>query len=227
MLSAGSVQEAQDFALVSHAATLAGQGSLPALLRRLPHFARDRQDRHAVGRRHHRVDPRRRRRHLPVAGYDTRRAGRAGHGAEPRRVLPGPGGGEPVPPRGPRRRGGGLRRARRSGPVGGTGSSSTTVRSTRSGSSSSWARRRARWRRRSTTWSRPVRRSGWCGCGCSSRSPATALVGRVAAGGAVDRGARPHQGARRRRRAALPVGARGAGRVDGHPFVAVRGGCHG
>ena len=47
MLSAGSVQEAQDFALVSHAATLAVAGSVPALLRRLPHLARDRQDRDA------------------------------------------------------------------------------------------------------------------------------------------------------------------------------------
>ena len=28
------------------------------------------------------------------------------------------------------------------------------------------------WRRRSTTWSRPVHRSGWFECGCSSRSPA-------------------------------------------------------
>ena len=52
--------------------------------------------------------------------------------------------------------------------------------------------------------------------------PSRRAGGRAAAGGAVDRGARPHQGARCRRRAALPVGARGARRGDGHPFLAVR-----
>ena len=45
MLAAGSVQEAHDFALVAHAATLRSPGAVPALLRRLPHQPRDRQDR--------------------------------------------------------------------------------------------------------------------------------------------------------------------------------------
>ena len=45
MLAAGSVQEAHDFALVAHAATLALAGAVPALLRRLPHLARGQQDR--------------------------------------------------------------------------------------------------------------------------------------------------------------------------------------
>ena len=40
---------------------------------------------------------------LPVRGPDARCAGRAGHGPEPRRVLPGPGGGQPLLRRRPRR----------------------------------------------------------------------------------------------------------------------------
>ena len=47
MLSAGSVQEAQDFALVVPRRDVAVAGAVPALLRRLPHVARDRQDRDA------------------------------------------------------------------------------------------------------------------------------------------------------------------------------------
>ena len=43
-------------------------GAVPALLRRLPHLARDRQDRGACGRRHRRADPRRRRRRVPRRG---------------------------------------------------------------------------------------------------------------------------------------------------------------
>ena len=50
MLAAGSVQEAHDFALVAHAATLRAAGPVPALLRRLPHLARDRQDRASSAR---------------------------------------------------------------------------------------------------------------------------------------------------------------------------------
>ena len=45
MLAAGSVQEAHDFALVAHAATLRAADPVPPLLRRLPHLARDQQDR--------------------------------------------------------------------------------------------------------------------------------------------------------------------------------------
>ena len=52
MLAAGSVQEAQDFALVAHAATLRSPGAVPALLRRVPHLPRDQQDR-AHRRRDH------------------------------------------------------------------------------------------------------------------------------------------------------------------------------
>ena len=45
LLASGSVQEAHDLAAIAHAATLALARPLPALLRRLPHVARDRQDR--------------------------------------------------------------------------------------------------------------------------------------------------------------------------------------
>ena len=47
MLCASSVQETQDMALIAHAATLRGARSVPALLRRVPHLARGRQDRSA------------------------------------------------------------------------------------------------------------------------------------------------------------------------------------
>ncbi len=45
MLGSGSVQEAQDFAAIAHAATLGLAHPVPPLLRRIPHVARDRQDR--------------------------------------------------------------------------------------------------------------------------------------------------------------------------------------
>jgi hypothetical protein len=72
--------------------------AVPALLRRLPHVARDQQDRGARGRRHPRADPRRGRPRLPQSGHDAGRAGRARHRPEPRRLLPGPRGVQPVPP---------------------------------------------------------------------------------------------------------------------------------
>ena len=45
MLCSGSVQEAQDLAAVAHAATLDVAPAVPALLRRVPHVARGREDR--------------------------------------------------------------------------------------------------------------------------------------------------------------------------------------
>ena len=45
MLAAGSVQEAQDFALVAPRRHAPRPRAVPALLRRLPHVARDQQDR--------------------------------------------------------------------------------------------------------------------------------------------------------------------------------------
>ena len=50
MLCSATVQEAQDFALIAHAATLEVADSVSAFLRRLSHFARNREDRHAAGR---------------------------------------------------------------------------------------------------------------------------------------------------------------------------------
>ena len=45
MLASSSAQEAHDLALVAHAATLKATSTVPALLRRLPHLARDGKDR--------------------------------------------------------------------------------------------------------------------------------------------------------------------------------------
>ena len=50
MLCASSVQEAHDFALVAHAATLDTARPVPAFLRRVPDVARDRADRGTVRR---------------------------------------------------------------------------------------------------------------------------------------------------------------------------------
>ena len=46
MLASGSPQEAADLAAIAHAATLACAGAVPAFLRRVPHLARDPEDRH-------------------------------------------------------------------------------------------------------------------------------------------------------------------------------------
>ena len=51
LLCSNSVQEAHDMAAVAHAATLESRHSVPALLRRLPHVARGREDRGAHRRR--------------------------------------------------------------------------------------------------------------------------------------------------------------------------------
>ncbi len=45
MLASNSVQEAQDLALIAHAATLRVARAVPAFLRRLPHLPRSRTDR--------------------------------------------------------------------------------------------------------------------------------------------------------------------------------------
>ena len=62
LLASGSVQEAHDFALIAHAATLRVARPVPPLLRRLPHLARGREDRGARRRRPARDDRRRARR---------------------------------------------------------------------------------------------------------------------------------------------------------------------
>ena len=100
MLAAGSVQEAHDFALVAHAATLRVAGAVPALLRRLPHVARDQQDRASSTT----DDLRALVRDDDVLAFRGRgltpdAPGRARHRPEPGRLLPGPRGVQPVPPR--------------------------------------------------------------------------------------------------------------------------------
>ena len=93
-----------------------GPRALPALLRRLPHLARGPQDRAARGRRPALHDARRPRRRAPPARAHPRQAGPARHRAEPRRLLPGPRGLQPLLPRLPRHRredDGPLRRAHR------------------------------------------------------------------------------------------------------------------
>ncbi len=72
MLCASSVQEAHDFAAVSHAATLARPGAVPPLLRRVPHLARDQPHRPARRRRPALADPRRRHRRPQAASPAAR-----------------------------------------------------------------------------------------------------------------------------------------------------------
>ena len=101
---------------------------VPPLLRRVPHVARDQQDRRHRGRGHPLPRPGRRRPGLPRPGHDSRRAGRPRHGAEPGRVLPGPGGGEPVPRRRAGHRDRGDGRVRASRPAAATASWTITAR---------------------------------------------------------------------------------------------------
>ena len=176
----------------------AGAGSVPALLRRVPHEPRDRQDR--------RCSPTTTSRALVreddvvafrLAAADAGRAGRPRDGAEPGRVLPGPRGGQPVPPRRARHR---RRRSWTSSPTApgaATASSSTAARPTPSGSSCVMGSAA----RRGRGDGRRARRRGRAGrhgarCGCTGRSRPTRSCG-AAADGARRRRARPHEGAGR------------------------------
>ena len=89
MLCAASVQEAHDFALIAHAATLRDARAVPALLRRLPHLARGEPHRAARRRRPRRADRRSGDPRASRAPPHARRARAARLGAEPRRLLPG------------------------------------------------------------------------------------------------------------------------------------------
>ena len=113
MLAAGSVQEAHDFALVAHAATL--RSRVPFL-----HFFDGFRTSHEIDKIAMLDDDdlralvRDRRHRRPSAtGPDARGTRGAGHGAEPRRVLPGARGLQPLPSRGARHRRGGDGRAGR------------------------------------------------------------------------------------------------------------------
>ena len=116
LLSSASVQEAQDLALIAHAATL--EARVPFLhffdgFRTSHEVASDRRPR----RRHHRRHDRPRAGGGPPApGPRPRPSRAAGYGPEPRRVLPVPRGGRPLPPGRARHRGPGhgpLRRPHR------------------------------------------------------------------------------------------------------------------
>ena len=164
----------------------AGAGPVPALLRRLPHLARDRQDRScSTTTTSGRWSATTTSLAFRDRGPDARRPGRPRHRPEPRRLLPGPRGGQPVlrwpcpassqdvmdeladadrPPLRPRRL---PRRARR-----------------RAGDRRRWARPAGRSRRRSTTLDRGrARRSACSRVRLFRPFPADALARRAAADG--------------------------------------------
>ena len=204
LLCSSSVQEAQDLALVAHAATLEGADPVPPLLRRLPHLARAEHGRAARRGRSAGAARRGAGRRPPRAGAVARPPGAARHGPEPRRLLPGPRGGEPVLRRAARDRRSGTwtrSRAAHRPPL-------PPLRLRRR------ARRRARDRadgvgqhrgRRGGRGARRRRREGRPAHGAALPAVRRRRVRRRAAGdGASGRGARPLQGARLARRAALP-----------------------
>ena len=127
MLAAGSVQEAHDFALIAHAATL--RARIPFL-----HFFDGFRTSHEINKIAvlDESDVRALVRDEDVVAFRTRGltsgcAGRPRHGPEPRRLLPGTRGIQPLPPRRPRDRPGGHGRARGADRAGDTGWSTTTA----------------------------------------------------------------------------------------------------
>ncbi len=200
-----------------------GTGPVPAFLRRLPHLARDRPDRDPRRRRHPRPGARGRCPRLPRPGHDARSAGRPRHRPEPGRVLPGPRGVEPVPPRRARDRRGGVRGARRADrPSLWPGRLSRRARCRARRRGHGLRRRCPRGDGRRLDRRRRARRD-------AADPPLPAVPGRAAAGGAaadgaLHRGPRPDQGAGGHRGAALPRRGRGARGGDGRRPAAVRDG---
>ena len=134
-------------------------GPVPPLLRRVPHLARDREHRPPQRRRPAGAGAGRRDPRLPRPRPDPGRAAGARHRAEPRRLLPGPRGGQPLLPRhaGHRRRGhGGVRRAHRA-PLRARGVRGPAGRGARRRPHG--IRRRRRPSRRWTRWPPTARRS--------------------------------------------------------------------
>ena len=226
MLAAGSVQEAHDFALVAHAATL--RARIPFL-----HFFDGFRTSHEIDKIAllEEDDIRALVRDDDVLafrarGHDAGRSGRSGDGPEPRRLLPGPRGVEPVPPGGARHRPGGHGRARRPDrpPVRAGGLPRRPRRRPRRrrdglGRRSGGGDRRHAGRRRRAGRDAPDPPVPAVPRGAGDRRPA--------AHGSGDRGPRPNEGAWRRRRAALPGDRRGPGRGDGRRRAAVRDGAAG
>ena len=204
----------------------AGPGAVPPLLRRLPDIARDQQDRGAGRGRHPGAGPRRRRPRIPRPGHDARCPGRPGHRPEPRCLLPGARGVEPVPPGRARDRPGGHGRARRPDrpPVRAGRLPRRAGRGARDHRDGLRRRRRGGDGRRTGRGRRAGRDAT---CPPVPAVPRRADPGRAAVDGARHRGARPDEGAGRRRRAALPGGRRGPGRGDGPRRPAVRDGAAG
>ena len=94
------VQEAHDLALVAQAASLAHAGAVRALLRRVPHLTRAEHHRPALRRRPAGAGTSGAGPGAPGPGAVAGPAVHPRHRAEPRRVLPGPGDGQPVLRRG-------------------------------------------------------------------------------------------------------------------------------
>ncbi len=203
LLASGSVQEAHDLALVGPRRDPRGADPLPPLLRRLPHLARGPEDRAARGRRPALHDARRPHRRAPPAGAHPGQAGPPRHRPEPRRLLPGPRGLQPLLPRLPRDRredDGPLRRADRP-PL-------QALRLRRPPPGRARDRADGLGRRGGARDGGPPRGPGREGRRPQG-PPLPAVLGEALRGGppqhrARDRRARPHQGARLGRRAALP-----------------------
>ena len=161
MLAAGSVQEAHDFALVAHAATL--RARIPFL-----HFFDGFRTSHEINKiallepddfralvRDDDVLAFRGRGMTPDAPWSA--APRRTLTSSSRAVRPRTRSTAPYPASSNRSWTNSPR-----GPAGGMGSSTTTALRTRTASPSSWARRPAQSRRRSTHSTRPASGSGWC-----------------------------------------------------------------
>ena len=209
MLCSNSVQEAHDLALVAHAATLRSRIPVPALLRRLSHLARGLQDRAprrcspgCSGRRSRAARASR-------AGAVSGPAGAARHRTEPRCLLPGPRGDQSL-----LRRLSGHRAAGHGRP-GRTDRAALPPLRLRGAPGSRAGHRDDGFGRRGGPRDRRLAGGPGREGGPGQGAPVPAMVDRAPAGRpARDHpghlGAGPHQGTRRRRRAAVP------GRADGH-----------
>ena len=204
LLASASVQEAHDLALVAQAATLRDARAVRALLRRLPHLARAEHDRAALRRRPARARARGAGPRAPRPGAVAGAAVHPRHRAEPGRLLPGARDGQPVlRPRPGRRRGrdGAPRRAHRPPLPRRRLQRAPGGRARDRGDGLGRRDRRARPSPRSTARGERV---GVVQVRLYRPFPAQALLDALPATRAPRRRARPHQGARLARRAALP-----------------------
>ena len=89
MLASDSVQEAQDMALIAHAATLAARVPILHFFRRLPQLARGQQDQPALRCPDSRHDRRRAGHHPPSSRAQSRPPLHSRHGAKPGHLFSG------------------------------------------------------------------------------------------------------------------------------------------